>query len=84
MFWIDWLPTVAPLFGVMSVSFAITRIRFMSWSSSSATIIERPVAVPCPSSTLPSLTEIELSGFAEGTPEAARLLPIAHDLLSAP
>src|SRR5215813_6729336 len=24
VFWIDWLPTVAPLFGVMSVSFSMT------------------------------------------------------------
>ena len=63
MLWIDWLPTVAPQFGVMSVSFSMTRIRLMSWSSSSATIIESPVADPWPSSTLPSFTEIVLSGW---------------------
>src|SRR5262249_4417521 len=59
----DELPEVEPWFGVMSVSFGIQRMRLMSWLSSSAAIVRKPVAEAWPSSARRSFTEIVLSGW---------------------
>src|SRR5262245_53361907 len=69
---IDELPAVVPWFGVRSVSFVIARMLLISIESSSAATTSRPVIEPCPSSTLPSLTDAVLSALIT-THESIRL-----------
>ena len=57
------LADFSPVFGVTSVSCRTKTIWLRSMSSSSAAIINNPVADPCPSSTRPDLIDAVLSAL---------------------